>query len=197
MRSSRIIPVTLILIIIAIAIAALITLARSVFFSDATQTVSDADTSRSALLSTAVDHSVTMTVRGSIVADEQFRSYQIAITPTTRTLTTYTGYLDKQIDQINLANNTPAYEEFVYALEKANYVKGSELIGDKNDRRGMCATGKVYEFSTLTAGKPVKTLWTTSCSNAKGSLNASVSALASLFQKQVPGSPITVYNIGL
>ncbi|CAN5373276.1 hypothetical protein BH10PAT4_BH10PAT4_3780 [soil metagenome] len=197
MRNSRIIPVALILIIIAIAIAALITLARAVFFSDTTQTVSDVDTSRTALLNTAVDHSVTMTVRGSIVADEQFRSYRIAITPTTRTLTTYTGYLDKQIDQINLANNTTAYEEFIYALEKANYVKGSELTGDENDRRGICATGKVYEFGTLTAGKSVKTLWTTSCSNAKGSLNASVTALTALFLKQVPDSPITVYKIGL
>jgi hypothetical protein len=198
MRNSRIIPIALILIIVAVAIAALISLARAVFFSDGTsQTVSNIDTSRSALLNTAIDHSVSMTVRGSIVADEQFRTYQITISPTSRTLTTYMGYLDKKIDQINLGNNTPAYEEFVYALEKANYVRGTELTGDKNDRRGICATGKVYEFGTLKSGTSVKTLWTSTCNNTKGSLSASVPTLTSLFVNQIPDARKMINKINL
>jgi hypothetical protein len=197
MRNSRIIPIALILIIIAIAIAALISLARAVFFSDGTQTVSDVDTSKTVLLNTSADHSVSMTVRGAIVADEQFHSYQITVSPTSRTLTVYSGYLDKKINQINLANNTRAYEEFVYALEKANYVKGTEFTGEKNDRRGVCASGKVYEFATLKANSSVKTLWTTTCGNTKGSLSASISALLSLFMNQIPGGQKVVQSVNL
>jgi hypothetical protein len=197
MRNSRIIPVALILIIIAIAIAALISLARAVFFSDGTQPASNADTSKTALLDTSTDHSVSMTVRGAIVADENYRSYQITVSPNSRSLTIYSGYLDKVVNKINLTNNIPAYEEFVYALEKANYVKGTEFSGDKNDRRGICATGKVYEFATLKAGSPVKTLWTTTCGNAKGSLSANSSALTSLFMKQIPGGQSIVRSVKL
>jgi hypothetical protein len=138
-----------------------------------------------------------MTVRGAIVADEQFRSYQITVSPTSRTLTVYSGYLDKKINQINLANNTRAYEEFVYALEKANYVKGTEFTGEKNDRRGVCASGKVYEFATLKANSSVKTLWTTTCGNTKGSLSASISALLSLFMNQIPGGQKVVQSVNL
>lgn len=197
MRNSRIIPIALILIIVAVAVAALISLGRAVFFGDSSQTVSEVDTSKSALLNTAINHSVSMTVRGNIVADEQFHTYQIVISPTSRTLTTYTGYLENKVDQISLSNNTPAYEQFVYALEKANYVKGNEFTGDKNDRRGICATGRVYEFATLQDGNSVKTLWTTTCSNAKGSLSASPSSLTLLFLDQIPGGQKLVRSFNL
>ncbi|MDB5166938.1 MAG: exported protein of unknown function [Candidatus Saccharibacteria bacterium] len=187
MRNSRIIPIALILIIIAIAIAALISLARTVFFSgSASQTVSQVDVSTDALLNTAINHSVTLTVRGTIVADEDFRSYQIVVTPTSRTLTTYSGYLDAPISQIAVSNNTPAYEQFVYALDRANLVKGTELTGTDNDTRGVCADGKLYEFGVLKDGKSVKTLWTSSCSESKGSLNANVGNLTDMFINQIP-----------
>ena len=187
MRGSRIIPIALILIIIAIAIAALVSLGRAVFFSNgSSQTVAEVDVSREALLSTAVDRSVKMTVRGEIVADEEFRSYQIIITPSSRTLTTYTGYLDKKIDEIALGNNIPAYEEFVYALDKADFVTGVELTGEADDRRGLCATGQVYEFEVLKANESVKTLWTSTCKGIKGSLKATVTQLTALFTNQIP-----------
>ncbi len=187
MRGSRIVPIALILIIIAIAIAALVSLGRAVFFSDgSSQTVSEVDVSRDALLSTAVDRSVKMTVRGEIVANEQFRSYEITVTPTSRTLVTYAGYLEQKIDEIVLDNNIPAYEEFVYALEKADFVAGTELTGEANDRRGLCATGQVYEFAVLKAGTSVKTLWTSTCKGIEGSLDASVTQLTSLFVNQIP-----------
>jgi hypothetical protein len=198
MRTSRIIPIALILIIIAVAIAGLISLARAVFFSgSSSQTVSQVDVSRDALLSTAADRSVALTVRGAIVADEEFRSYQIVVTPTSRTLTVYTGYLEKRIDQIALGNNIPAYEEFVYALDRADLVKGTELTGDKNDRRGICAIGRVYEFAVLKANTSVKTLWTSTCKDAKGSLNATVVELTNLFMNQIPKGQALINKLDL
>jgi hypothetical protein len=197
MRNSRIIPVALILIIVAVAIAALISLARAVFFANSSQTSSQVDISQSSLLNTALNHSVTMTVRGPIVANEKFHSYQIVITPISRTITVYTGYLDTKMSQISLGNNTPAYEQFVYALNRANYVKNSELTGDQNDRRGICAVGEVYEFSVLTDNKSVKTLWTTTCSNAKGSLGGNYATFRSLFIDQIPNSQDLIFKVNL
>ncbi len=197
-RNSRIFPIALVLIIIAIAVAALVSLTRIVFFnSNSTSTVSQTDVSRQALLNTDADRAVRMTVRGSIVADEQFRSYQITITPSSRVLTTYTGYLDKKVDEIALGNNIPAYEEFVYSLERANLAKGVELTGDNNDTRGICATGQVYQFTIMKAGKSVESLWTSTCRGSKGSLDASVDQLSALFQSQIPGASDIVRKIDL
>ena len=189
LKSTKIIPIALILVIIAIAIAALVSLARIVFFSGgSTDTVSQIDISKEALLGSDADHKIILTVRGPIVADEDFRSYQIKINPANREIAIYKGYSDQVIEKVSLANNQKAYEQFVFALYKANLVKGTELTGDKNDLRGVCATGRVYNFQVIVADKVEKQLWTSTCSGSKGSLNASVDQLVSLFIAQIPGS---------
>ncbi len=199
-RNSRIFPIALVLIIAAVAVAALISLTRAIFFNTSGSdqaSVSQIDSGRQALLSTAADRSVRMTVRGPIVADEQFHSYQITVTPSSRDLTTYTGYLDSVVGNVNLGNNVPAYEQFVYSLDRANLAKGDQLTGDKNDTRGICATGQVYEFAILQSNKSVKTLWTSTCRGSKGSLDASVDQLTQLFVSQIPGATKLINKIGL
>jgi hypothetical protein len=186
-KFARLIPIALVLIIIIVAIAALISFGRAIFQGPDTTPVAT-DTTRSELLNTNADHGVRMTVRGPIVADETFRSYQISVTSNQRSLTTYQGYLDKTVDNTVLGNNTAAYDEFVHALEKANLMKGAALVGDKDDTRGVCATGRVYEFQLFTGAQSGKRLWTSSCSGAKGSLNASLSQVTDLFLRQIPNS---------
>lgn len=195
---SRIIPIALVLIIVVVAIAALTSLTRAVFFSgNSSTTTTSVDTARTALLSTTADRAVRLTVRGPIVADESFHSYQITITPSSRTLTTYTGYLDTQVDQIALGNNIPSYEQFVYALDKANLEKGTPLTGDKNDTRGVCATGRVYQFDILSGSTNVKNLWTSTCSGSTGSLDATISQLTNLFVSQFPTSSNVIRKVNL
>lgn len=184
-RTTRILQITLIIVIIVIAVAALISVSRVVFSN--TINFQD-DASVAALTSTSADRAVRMTVRGDIVADEDFRSYQIEITPNTRVLTTYSGYLHQHTGDISLTNNIPSYEQLVYALSRANMMRGTELTGASNDTRGVCANGFLYEFQILKADKSVKKLWTTSCSSSAGSLKASASTLKSLFIDQIPGA---------
>jgi hypothetical protein len=197
-RTKRILPVILVIVIIIIAIVAMVSLARAVFFSGNTPSDTDVvDTSRQSLLSTTADRSVKMTVRGPIVADEQFQSYQISVSPSTRSLTTYKGYLDTAVDQTNLGNNTAAYEQFVYALDKANLSAGKALEGDKDEVRGVCATGRVYEFDIVNAGNSVKHLWTSTCKGSTGSLDASAEQLRGLFINQIPNSIDIINKVDL
>lgn len=197
-RTSRIIPVVLVVVIIIIAIAALVSLARVVFFSGAnTPTTEQVDVSRDALLNTAAERSVTMTVRGPIVADEKFHSYRISISPSNRTVTTYTGYLDSVVSQESLGNNVASYEEFVHALDKANLAKGEQFEGTKNDTRGICATGNVYQFSINEGIKEVKNLWTSTCGGSKGSLDASAAQLMNLFIAQIPNAKALTQKVNL
>lgn len=184
-KLTKIIPIALVVIIIIIAISAIVSLGQSVF-RGGNNTQPNVDVGREALLNTGIDRSVRMTVRGPIVADENFRSYRIAVSPSSRTATTYGGYLQTTIDMKSFDNNAKAYDEFVHALDLANVMKGTAFEGDKDDTRGICATGTVYEFETVRAGQAVKRLWTSTCSGSKGSLAASTTQLKNLFVGQIP-----------
>lgn len=184
-RTSRVIPTILTIIVIIVAIAGIVALAR-LLFGGGSNTAPVVDVSRQNLLDTAAGRAVSMTVRGPIVANEDFRSYKILISPTTRDFKAYTGYLDTINSQQTLSNNTAAYDQFVHALDKANLVTGKPFEGDKNDVRGICATGKVYEFSLHFEDKTEETLWTSTCSGSPGSLKASVTQLSRLFLNQIP-----------
>lgn len=196
-NNQRILPIILVIVIIIIAVAALVSLARAIFFSGGSGDAADEDITRSALLSTDVDRSVTMTVRGPIVADEEFHSYSVRISPSTRVITAYSGYLDAVVDRQSYPNSTAAYEQFVYALDKAQMSEGDQFEGEANDVRGVCATGRVYEFSTLYGSETIEMLWTSTCSGSPGSLRASADQLRTLFLAQIPDARDVTRQIGL
>lgn len=192
-RTSRILPTILTIIVIIVAIAGLVALARLLFTgSSSSSNTPRVNVVEQNLLNTGADRAVSMTVRGPIVAEEDFRSYRITVSPSSRQFQTYKGYLDTIIDQQTLSNNTAAYEQFVYALSKANYAKGTPFEGERNDVRGICATGRVYEFNTLTSSDSTSMLWTSTCGGSPGSLRANAAQLSQLFLDQIPeGSSIT------
>lgn len=176
------------IIVVVLIIVAIVSIGRALFGGAAETTIdTDIDRGRTALLETESDHGVSLTVRGPIVANENFKSYRILITPASRSMDAYKGYLDESERSKKLDNNTEAYEQFVYALDKADMMKGKELKDDKlGDLRGICATGYVYEYAVLIDDKPVKHLWTSTCDGSKGSLVASTTQLNNLFLKQIP-----------
>lgn len=178
-----------ILIVVAIAIAALVSAGRAIFGGNASGgDASQTDAGQKALLNTSVGNSVRMTVRGPIVADEDFRSYRIAVDSSGRNLSTYSGYISQVIDSKQLDNNTKAYEQFVYALNKANLMQGAAFSGEADDTRGICASGKVYEFEVLQGGMVTKRLWTSTCKGSPGSFKGSTEQVEKLFLSQIPNN---------
>lgn len=196
---SRFLPILLVVVIMIIAIVALVSLARAIFFSggrtdDSTQQV---DVSREALLDTSGGRKVQMTVRGPIVADETFNSYRVTVTPSSRSLVTYKGYLGTQIDAINLGNNVRAYDEFVHALDKANLSLGVQFDEKQDDTRGICATGRLYEYEIINGDEVIKRLWTSTCKGSPGSLKASAEQLTNLYIQQIPDARTPLGKIKL
>ena len=198
---SRFIPILLVIIITIVAVAAVIAIGRALFGDGGspnnTQPNPNIEDTKTALLSTDVDRSVRLTVRGPIVANENFRSYSITITPDSREMITYEGYLDNQIDRKRLDNNTKAYTELVYALDKRKMMDGKDLTDEQNDLRGICASGKIYKFETIKNNSVVKSLWTSDCSGSKGSAQANVNEILDMFLKQIPDGKKMASGIGL
>ncbi len=197
-RTRRFLPVALIVVAIAIAIILLVSIMRAVLFPPKSEgTLDKIDSTQQALLDTSADRSVRLVVRGPIVADENFRSYRITVSPNERHVQTFKGYLGEQIESKRLGNNVRAYEEFVHALNRANLTRGVQFEGDKNDVRGICATGRVSEYSLLKDGTPVEMLWTSTCQSSPGSLKASASQLTALFVNQIPDANKLIRNVSL
>lgn len=191
----RFTPLALVGIIAILVIVVFVSLGRAIFSAKptsvadapaATASTTPAATADPKLTSTLADRSVRMTVRGQIVADENYRSYSVTISPDSRIMATYHGYRGEVIDTETLDNTSKAYGEFVYALDRANLMTGDELTGDANETRGICATGNLYEFEMLKGDKVVKKLWASSCSGSVGSLKANLGQVMTLFQKQIP-----------
>lgn len=193
----RILPIIVIILIIAIVIAALVSVGRLFFTSSDTSDTQPGETTDSvvaALQNTNDSRGVRWTVRGPIVADEDFRSYQITVSPTERTFVTYAGYLDQVVDVKTYSNNTEAYEQFVYALDKAGVGKTREAKSE--DFRGACATeGFGYKFETLSGETADHTLWTTTCKGSKGTMTASPAQTHALFANQIPDFQPVFTNI--
>ena len=185
-RTRRFISIAVVVIIIGAALFGLIYLGNLLFFSNGNNILTKTDTHQSDLLSTSASRAVRVDVRGPIVADENFHSYQIQITPNNRALTIYNGYLSAVADSESLGNNIPSYKQFVNALDQAKLMNSNELTGTANNTDGVCATGFLYQFTILNSNKQVKQLWTTSCGNASGSLGRNFNPLLSLFIVQIP-----------
>jgi len=195
---SRFVPILLVIVITIVAVAAVIAIGRALFGgNESDQKDKNINAGQTALLSTDEGRAVRLTVRGPIVANENFRSYSVIVSPSSRQITTYEGYLDKEISQKKLDNNVKAYTELVYALDKRKMMNGTQLTEQQNDLHGICASGKVYKFETLSDNSVVKSLWTSDCSGSKGSAQANVNEILDMFLKQIPEGKKMVAGIGL
>lgn len=184
----RVIPIILVIIVVIVAAVALFSLGRTLFGGggESESPAPTTNTGQSALTTTTADRSVRMSVRGPIVAGEDFHSYTITVSPDARNMTTYVGYVGQQVGNSQLTNNVQAYTQFVNALSLAKLMDGTPLTGDANDTNGVCATGYLYVFDTLQATNVVQSLWTTTCKGSPGSLKANLPQVRSLFQLQIP-----------
>jgi hypothetical protein len=184
----RILPIIIIILVVALVIAAVVSIGRLIFTNSSTSAPAGVETTEtilSALHETGDSRSVRWTVRGPIVADEQFKTYTITISPTARSFMTYGGYEEQVIATKTYGNNTKAYEQFVYALEKANIAK-TRRASDA-DFRGVCATqGLAFKYESLQDDTTNHSLWTTTCSGSKGTMTASTGQIQALFTNQIP-----------
>lgn len=195
-NNTRVFPIIIIIIIIALIVTAVVSGINALMGGNRNNQSEETTVStQDVLFDTSGANSVRMTVRGPIVSDEKHRSYRVSISPSSRSLVTYDGYLDTPLDTLQFGNNAKAYDEFVHALDKANAFDGTPLTGEDDDTRGICATGKIYEFELLQGSSVAKRLWTSTCKGSVGSLKASRVQVHNLFIEQIPDYEPTLKKI--
>lgn len=193
---SRLLPLALVVIVTIVAIIAMVAVGRALLGRNGSNTEVDNSAAKSLLVAEA-DRSVRMTVRGPIIADEEFNSYQIEVGAAGRRLTTYKGYGEQIIDTEQLANSMRGYEEFVYALDRVGFTSERKLEETLDDVRGICASGRLYTFEILQAQSVIKQLWVASCRDARGSFGGNAPEARDLFLKQIPDSTTRLRGLNL
>jgi hypothetical protein len=192
---SKLLPIILMVLVAVVAIIAMVSLGRALLGRGDRAQVADDSVSR-ALLTAEIDRAVRMNVRGPIVADEDFRSYEIEITPSSRRMTTYRGYQNEVIDNTQLGNSTVAYIEFVNALSRANFAERAPAALEPETVEGLCAGGRLFTFDVMQAQSVVDESWIASCRNAPSTFRGDAVTARDLFLAQIPNSAELLRDFG-
>ncbi len=191
----KFLPVIIIIMIILIVIFAIISIAKALLGGkNSSGQKTTYEIAQTELLTVDTTRAVSMLVRGEIVGEEDFKSHRITVSPTERRIDIYKGYEGQIIATKSFPNTPKAYEEFVYALDKANLVKGAPLDEKQDNTMGICASGAVYEFDLLQNNQSIDHLWTSTCKDSRGSLVANVDQLRTLFRNQIPDARKIIYE---
>lgn len=185
---SKLLPIVLVVIVAVVAIFALVSIGRAILNRDDQASVVEDDPAERSLLVSEIDRSVRMTVRGPIIADENFNTYEISVSPTERIISTYEGYQDRTINTERFPNSTEAYEEFVYALAQLEFSAETPKSEVLDDVRGVCALGRLYTFETLQAQSAISSAWISSCRGNDATFQGNAILARDLFHKQIPES---------
>lgn len=187
-NTARVIPLIILVVVVGALIFGLITVGRYIFGGGSnTDEQSVVDQARDQLLTVDTERSMRMTIRGPIVGDEAFRTFEVRISPIQRQYIVYDGYREAVSSQRTFDNNSRAYEQFVYALDKAALTRPGKFTEEEaSDIRGICAVGRVSEFELYDGETQLQRWWTSSCKGSPGTLGASVSQVTDLFSAQLP-----------
>lgn len=128
---------------------------------------------------------VSLTARGKINGDDIHRRIVITVARDFRQIDIIQGYEGNVIQTQRFENNSDAYQEFLYAIQRAGFVrKKSGIEGELANPLGRCPTGKLYTFQHEADSEELSNLWSASC-DEMGTFAGNSSLLQTLFKAQI------------
>ena len=139
--------------------------------------------------------SVSYTVYGRLVGEEDRRALRITITGSERKLEVLQGYDESVLKSDSFSNKSSAFNEFLSALENAGFTRRDTVI--KTDDRGLCPLGNRYVFETQFNDNSKIRTFSTSCSAKNVSFKGERSTIDTIFKAQIPNYSGLTTNISL
>ncbi|HEX8763254.1 MAG TPA: hypothetical protein VF733_05895 [Candidatus Saccharimonadales bacterium] len=128
---------------------------------------------------------VRMTVDGSIISDQEHRSYRITVGKDATEIETLQGYQNLPLESKTFDNNQEGYANFLRAIDLAGFAKGNSKSQNK-DERGVCPNGSRVIFEILDNASRKQRFWTTTCGG--GTFKGNAPSVRQLFNRQVPNA---------
>jgi hypothetical protein len=129
------------------------------------------------------DAQIRFTVSGPVTANENHNSIRIAVTKDHRIIEVLSSYNGDTTVSQTFANNGAAFEDLMYALNTAGFMK-RDPKATTADERGVCPTGQRYVFEVIESGSTVSRLWSSTC--GIGNFAGQSGVVRTLFQSQIP-----------
>ena len=139
--------------------------------------------------------SVSYTVYGRLVGEEDRRAIRITITGSERKVEVLQGYDESVLKSDSFSNKSSAFNDFLLALEGANFTRRDTSI--KVDDKGICPLGNRYVFEAQYNDNSKIRTFSTSCSAKNVSFKGERSTIDTLFKAQIPNYSGLTSNIQL
>ncbi len=142
----------------------------------------------------AQDSYVRVTIRGIVNSQEKHRVIRITVSKDQRSIDILQGYQSHLLRNQTLGNNQPAYETFLSALQRQNYL--ATRNPNQENSTGACSLGNIYTFELINKGQQVMSSWSGTC-NAVGTFAGNTANSLTLFQRQIPDYSIYTRDVSL
>lgn len=127
---------------------------------------------------------VTYTVYGRVLGEENRRTIRITVSDNERLLEVLGGYDESIVRSERTSNKSSAFENFLLALETANYTRRDTSI--KTDDRGLCPLGNRYVFEAEYEDTSSMRSFSNSCGTKGVSFKGNRLTVDTLFKAQIP-----------
>lgn len=129
--------------------------------------------------------SVSWTMQGKLVGDDQRAAVRVTVTRNKRTAEVLTGYGSRVERSIEQPNTAAAFATFTRALDNASF--GRERTVKQPDDRGMCPLGNVFIYRLTEGSSEIMRSWSDSCRTTEGSFGGgpTTSLIQQLFKAQI------------
>ena len=128
--------------------------------------------------------SVSWTMQGEIVGNDEYNSVRITVTNSKRTAEILNGYEYRLVKSEEFTNNKAAFDTFTRAIDNLGF--GTERDVAVKDERGVCPQGNRFVYILTDGTKQIMRTWSDTCSTKTGtSAIKNTSAVRKLFQAQI------------
>lgn len=129
---------------------------------------------------------VSWTVQGKLVGQDQRRAVRVLVTRDKRTVQLLSEYEERVERSAEYTNSPVAFAAFIRALDNANF--GKERNVKQADERGVCPLGNRFIYRVTDGGKEIMRTWSDTCAVADGPFgggNAAPQLIQQLFKAQI------------
>jgi hypothetical protein len=128
--------------------------------------------------------SVSWTMQGGLVGEDQYKAVRVTVTKSKRTAEVLGGYGQRVEKSVEFANSPESFATFTRALDNLGF--GRERAVALADERGVCPQGNRFIYRVTDGTKEIMRTWSSSCSTKEGPFGGKTpTVIRELFRQQI------------
>lgn len=138
--------------------------------------------------------SISWTMQGKLVGDDEYKSLRITVTKSKRTAEILSGYAGRVEKSVEFNNSPEAFATFTRALDNLGFGRERRVL--IADERGVCPQGNRFIYRVTDGTKEVMRTWSDTCSTKDGPFGGRTpGVIRELFRQQITDYPKFVTGI--